>query len=71
MALSFLLLALVPAVFAQDYDLLIRNGRLADGTGNPSFLADLAIKDRHIAAIGKLSGKTARRTIDAAGLIVA
>ncbi|MCC6388972.1 MAG: D-aminoacylase, partial [Bryobacterales bacterium] len=42
-----------------------------DGTGNPSFLADLAIKDRHIAAIGKLSGKTARRTIDAAGLIVA
>lgn len=71
MSLCFVLLALVPAVFAQDYDLLIRNGRLVDGTGNPSFLADLAIKDQRIAAIGKLSGGTARRTIDAGGRIVA
>ncbi|MCZ2152134.1 MAG: amidohydrolase family protein, partial [Bryobacterales bacterium] len=71
MSLSFLLLALAPAVFAQDYDLLIRNGRLVDGTGNPSFLADLAVKDQRVAAIGKLAGKTARRTIDAAGLTVA
>lgn len=66
-----LLFALVAALSAQDYDLLIRNGRIVDGTGNPSFLADIAITGQKIAAIGKLPGKTARRTIDAQGRIVA
>lgn len=57
---------------AQDYDLLIRNGRIVDGTGNPSFVGDVAIKDNRIAAIGKLpAGKTAKRTVDATGLTVA
>ena len=67
------LLALLAALplLAQDYDVLIRNGRLADGTGNPSYIADLALTGNRVAAIGKLAGKTAKRTIDATGLVVA
>ncbi len=53
-----------------DYDLLVRGGRVVDGTGNPSFPADVAIRDGRIAALGHVSG-TASRTIDATGLIVA
>lgn len=56
---------------AQDYDILIRNGRIADGTGNPSFIGDVAITGNRIAALGKLNGKTAKRTIDATGLVIA
>jgi N-acyl-D-amino-acid deacylase len=58
--------------FAQrvDFDVLIRNGRILDGTGNPYYTADVGIRDDQIVAIGKLSGRTATRTIDAAGLYV-
>ena len=65
--LILLLAALAPA---QDFDLIIRNGRIVDGTGNPSFTGDIAIRQGRIAAMGGLSGKTAARTIDAAGLTV-
>jgi N-acyl-D-amino-acid deacylase len=50
-----------------SYDVLIAGGRVLDGTGNPWFAADVAIKDGKIAAIGKLAGASARRTIDARG----
>jgi N-acyl-D-amino-acid deacylase len=53
------------------YDLLIRNGRIVDGSGSPWYTADLAVKDGKIAAIGKLTGATARQTLDATGRIVA
>jgi N-acyl-D-aspartate/D-glutamate deacylase len=56
---------------APQFDLLIRGGRVVDGTGNPSYLADVGIKQGRIAALGKLAGSTATRTIDAAGLVVA
>jgi N-acyl-D-amino-acid deacylase len=56
---------------AQDYDLLIRGGRIVDGTGNPSYLGDLGISKNRIVAMGYLQGKTAARTIDATGLTVA
>lgn len=62
---------LAPAASAQDFDILIRNGRIVDGTGNPSYTADLGIRGNRIAAIGRLEGRTAARTIDAAGLTVA
>jgi N-acyl-D-amino-acid deacylase len=65
-ALCALVLAAAPA-----YDLLVRGGRVVDGTGNPSYLADVGIKDGRIAAIGKLDGAAAAQTIDAAGLVVA
>jgi N-acyl-D-aspartate/D-glutamate deacylase len=55
---------------AQEFDLLITNGRVVDGTGNPSFLADVAVKNGRIAELGKLASRTARQTIDARGLTV-
>src|SRR5262245_32570063 len=55
----------------QVYDLLITGGRILDGTGNPWFPADIAIKDGKIAAIGKLAGASAGRVIDARGHYVA
>ncbi len=56
---------------AADYDILIRNARVVDGSGNPGYRASLAIKDGRIAAIGALSEATATRAIDAAGRVVA
>jgi len=58
--------------FAQSptYDLLITRGRVLDGTGNPFVLADLAIKDGRIAAVGSLGRAQATRRIDASGLYV-
>jgi N-acyl-D-amino-acid deacylase len=52
------------------YDLLIRNGRIVDGSGMPAFRGDIAVKDGKIAEIGNLSGQ-AKRTIDADGRAVA
>ena len=52
------------------YDLLIKNGRIVDGSGMPSFRGDVGVKDGKIAEIGKLSGP-ATRTIDAEGRVVA
>src|SRR5213595_2056913 len=52
------------------YDLLIKNGRIVDGSGMPGFRGDVDIKDGKIAEIGKLSGPAAR-TIDAEGRVVA
>jgi acyl-homoserine-lactone acylase len=60
-----------PANAQQTYDLLIRNGRLLDGTGNSWFYGDLAITGDRIAAIGDLSRAEARRVIDAGGLYLA
>jgi N-acyl-D-amino-acid deacylase len=56
---------------APPYDLLITNARIVDGSGNPWFRADVAIKDGRIARIGRLGPETAVRTIDARGQIVA
>ena len=53
----------------MTYDLLLVGGKVFDGTGNPGYLADLAVVDGKIAAIGKIQGK-ASRTIDARGLVV-
>src|SRR5262249_47518623 len=53
------------------YDLLIRDGRIIDGTGAPWFSADLGIRNGRIAAIGRLAHATAGRIIDAKGLVVA
>jgi N-acyl-D-aspartate/D-glutamate deacylase len=55
----------------QEFDLLIRGGRIVDGTGNPSFLGDVGIRGGKIVAVGRLAGRLARRTIDAKGLTVA
>ena len=53
----------------MTYDLLIKNGRIIDGSGMPGFHGDVAVKDGKIAGIGKLSGDAAR-VIDAGGRVV-
>jgi N-acyl-D-amino-acid deacylase len=58
-----------PAV--ATYDLVIQNARVIDGSGNPWFKADVAIKNGHIARIGKISSTEAAITIDAKGQILA
>lgn len=50
---------------AADYDLLIRNARVIDGSGNPWYRADVGVKEGRIAAIGRLGNATAGRVIDA------
>ena len=55
----------------QQYDLVIRNGRVLDGTGNPWFPADIGIRGGRIVTVGGLAGATAARTIDASGKYVA
>lgn len=52
------------------YDVVIRGGRVVDGTGMPAFGADVAIKDGRVARIGRVT-EDAERVIDAAGCIVA
>jgi N-acyl-D-amino-acid deacylase len=51
------------------YDLLIRNARIIDGTGNPWFHGDIAIAGASVAAVGRVTGE-ASRVLDAAGLYV-
>lgn len=62
--------ALPPIASAHDYDFILRGGRIVDGTGNPSFHADVAVKDGKIAAIGRITGQ-AQREFDASKLVVA
>jgi N-acyl-D-amino-acid deacylase len=63
-------LAVGSAQPAQRFDLLIRNGRVMDGTGNPWFPADIGIQNGRIAAVGKLGSAQAARIIDATGKYV-
>jgi N-acyl-D-amino-acid deacylase len=53
------------------YDLLIRGGRIVDGTGSPWYRGDVAVRGDRIVAVGRLPGARARDTIDATGLVVA
>lgn len=59
------------SAFAQQFDVLIRNGHIIDGTGSPWYSGDVGIRGGRIAAIGNLAGATAKQTIDARGRIVA
>ena len=68
--LLILLLFALPSV--AQYDVLIRNGRVVDGAGNPWVYADVGIKGDRIVLVGHApDGATAKRTIDAKGLVVA
>ncbi len=54
----------------MDFDTIIRNGRIVDGTGNPCFLGDLALAAGKIAAVAPRIQADAARVIDATGLVV-
>ena len=55
---------------SSAYDFIIKNGRIIDGSGNPWLSGDIAISGDRIAKIGKLENSSAKRVIDAHGLIV-
>jgi N-acyl-D-amino-acid deacylase len=70
LGLSLLLASL--SALGQKYDILIRNGRVVDGTGNPWIYADVGITGDRITFIGRApANATARRVIDAKGMVVA
>ena len=63
--------SLIPSHAQDPLDLLVRNGRVVDGSGKRAFTADVGIKDGVIVQIGKLGNLKAKDVIDASGLIVA
>src|SRR5215831_17062460 len=67
---GFLALLHCSFAHAETYDVVIRHGRVVDGSGNPAFFGDVAVKDGRIASIGRVSGD-AKSEIDAKGLIIA
>ena len=72
-----ILLIAAPLALAQPehespaYDLIIQNGRIMDGTGNPWYSGDIGIANGRIVAVGRLRAGLSRRVIDARGLVVA
>lgn len=75
---TFLLCAICLAAISSSvahaqpaYDLIVRNGRIVDGTGNPWFIGDVAVRGNRIVGVGRLPSQTATRTIDANGQIIA
>src|SRR5499427_3581697 len=73
-ALTFCVLLLLPCfLLAQtpEFDMVVTNGHIIDGTGSPWYSGDVGIRDGKIAAIGNLTAAARQRTIDAAGKVVA
>lgn len=67
-----LLVCLASIATAQPQaDLILRNGRVVDGTGNPWFYGDVVIKNGKIVAVGDVGTFTAAREIDASNLVIA
>src|SRR3984885_7392794 len=61
----------LPAQSPAAFDLVITNGHIIDGTGSPWYSGDIGIRDGKVAAIGNLTAASRKRTIDAAGRVVA
>lgn len=55
----------------QTYDLVLRGGKIVDGTGNPWYYGDVAVRGDRIAAIGRVPADSGKHEIDARGLVVA
>ncbi|MDQ6829755.1 MAG: D-aminoacylase [Gemmatimonadota bacterium] len=70
---ALLAASLVAAAFEAPakFDVIIANGRVVDGSGNPWYFADVGVRGGRIAAIGNLAGAAATKRIDAKGLVVA
>ena len=62
---------LLLAAATNPYDIVIRDGRIVDGTGSPWYAGDVAIRGGRIAAIGRLADAPARRIVEARGMVVA
>ncbi len=70
---TILILAMVrrPAAQSAPYDLLLRNGLIVDGSGNPWYRADIAIRGDTIALISPSITSPASRVIDVGGQVIA
>lgn len=68
--LVFIIFSFSLSLDGQDFDILIKNGKIVDGTGNPWFYSDIGIIGDKIIEIGNLAGKKAAKVIDAKGLVV-
>lgn len=53
-----------------DFDIILRNGKIINGTGNPWFYGDVGIRHDQISAIGNLENQKAKRVIDVRGLVI-
>lgn len=69
--LFFVLILPIHEVSAQEFDILIKNGLVYDGTGNAPTQTNIGIKGDKILALGKLTNAKADKTIDATGLAIA
>ena len=69
----YFFLLLLPCIsYSQtSYDIVIRNGKIIDGTGNSWFYGDIGVKDGKIKSVGKLDPASATKVVDATGLIIA
>ena len=54
-----------------DYDLVLRGGKIIDGTGNPWFAGDVGVRNQRIVAVGRIAAGRGRRELDVQGLMVA
>lgn len=70
LAISMCLAGTLSAQQTRHFDVIIRNGNVLDGSGNPWFRADVGVTDGRILAVGHLANSTADRVIDASGKIV-
>lgn len=70
MRFALCLALLINLMARAEFDVIVRDGRVVDGTGNPAFYADIGLQDGRIAAIGRITDKAASE-IDAGGKIVA
>src|SRR5258706_16302424 len=61
----------LPNIVAADFDILIRNGLIYDGSGKTPVTGDVAINGDKIAAVGKLENARGKQELDANGLAVA
>jgi dihydroorotase/N-acyl-D-amino-acid deacylase len=71
LALAFVLFVSFAVAQSSSFDLVITHGHIIDGTGSPWYSGDIGIRDGKITAIGNLSAAPRKRTIDAAGKVVA
>ncbi|MCC7010336.1 MAG: D-aminoacylase [Acidobacteria bacterium] len=69
--LALALSACTSAPAQPDYDLVVAGGSVLDGDGGPAVRADVGVRDGHVATVGDLAAASARRRIDATGLVVA
>src|SRR5262245_5084541 len=68
---ALLLVGLAWPAAEAPYDLVLHGGRIVDGTGNPWYVGDVAIRGDRIVAVGRVPPAAAKREIDARGLVVA